>query len=114
VKRPEQWPIHKAIGVTVRCRSGQSFRFSCEQLTVQASADGRLVGYQWANAKGAPLYIDPGAIESVVTSPVWRWRGWHKAPVMNPIVDAEANAAVGEPINLEGSDGGPLPRKDLH
>jgi hypothetical protein len=114
VKRPEQWPIHKAIGVTMRCRSGQSIQFSCDEISTTTSGHGQLIGYRWTNAKGAPLYIDPSAIESVVTYPVWRWRGWRKAPAMTPIVDAESNAAVGESINIVGSDGGPLPRKDLN
>lgn len=98
MKRPEQFPIHKAIGVTVRFRSGQAVTFTCANITINVDAFAKIVGYNWRSAKGAPLYIDPSAIESVVTYPVLRWRGWQKAKVMSPVVDAEANAAVGGPL----------------
>lgn len=104
-----RWPINRAVGVTIRFRSGHLMRFTCDQITVRAADTGQLVGYKWQGARGAPLYMDPSSIESVRTYRMIRWRGWEPEPVTPAVVDAEANAAVGEPINVEGSDGGPLP-----
>lgn len=105
-------PFHLAVGVTIHCRSGQSIRFTASQINVSVNAFAKITGYSWQGGIGAPLFLDPEAIESIVTNRVIRWRGWFEEPATPPVVDAEAEAAVAigpDPINFEGSDGGPLP-----
>jgi hypothetical protein len=105
-----RWPFALAIGVTMRFRSGHKLTFTCEKISINVDGYAKIVGYNWIGANGAPLYLDPGALESVVTDRVIRWRGWRAAaPLEPPIVDVEAEASV--TVNLEGSDGGPLPEK---
>jgi hypothetical protein len=108
-----RWPFAIAVGVTMRFRSGHKLTFTCEKISINVDGYAKIVGYNWTHANDAPLYLDPGAIESVVTDRVIRWRGWRAPPAQAepPIVDVEADAVVGQPVNLEGSDGGPLPEK---
>jgi hypothetical protein len=110
VKGRLRWPIALAVGVTMRFRSGHTVRFTAESLTVNVDGFAKIVGYNWQGARDAPLYLDPSAIESVVTDRVIRWRGWRAEPATAPVVDTPVAATV-EPVNLEGSDGGPLPEK---
>jgi hypothetical protein len=68
-----RWPFARAIAATLVMHSGDTIRFTCEKLTFDVNEMGAITGYSWAEARGAPLFIDHTRIESARTEKTWRW-----------------------------------------